>query len=381
MTVQNQLAPLPNRLDGKHASTVLAAEEGRSAEPITTNMDQQDDPAASSAASPKRINPDDGRFIRLVVAGVVIAGLVAFAISFTALYEVAEWLGIPPFMWWAVPVFIDLAILVYAASVLVHKARGETTWPSWAALATFTALSVFANASHSLSSPQAVPWQGVVGAIIAGMVPVAIFVATEQLSRVAVEDPASRKAELREQAQIEQARAERERIRANMLLEKERHDRQMAHERDAAERAAELDRVRHQTEIAKLRAHREIPAHDAVPITDSTSDSEGTRASRQEDEASPNDNSAESPRMPLHVVTAPSASTPDSAARRAGTLDEVAAFVAQQTARGIDVTAAMLVDQFGLTERTSRRRLQVLREKQPEVFQVHHAEEQWREQG
>jgi hypothetical protein len=381
MTVQNQLAPFPNRLDGEHASTVLAAEEGRSAEPINTNMDKQGAPVASSAVSPKRINPDDGRFIRLVVAGVVIAGLVAFAISFTALYEVAEWLGIPPFMWWAVPVFIDLAILVYAASVLVHKARGEQTWPSWAALATFTALSVFANASHSLSSPQAVPWQGVVGAIIAGMVPVAIFVATEQLSRVAVEDPASRSAELREQAQMEQARAEGERIRANMLLEKERHERQLAHERDAAERAAELDRVRHQTEIARLRAHREMPAQDAVPPTDSTPEPDEARAIRQEDEGSPDDSPVESPRTPLHVVTARSASSPASATRGAGTLDEVAEFVAQETARGVDVTAAMLVERFGLTSRTARRRLQVLRKERPDVFHEPHAEEQWREQG
>ena len=63
----------------------------------------------SATTTARRVNPDDGRFIRLVVGGVVIAGVVAFAISFSALYQVAEWLGIPPYMWWAVPVFIDLA--------------------------------------------------------------------------------------------------------------------------------------------------------------------------------------------------------------------------------------------------------------------------------
>ena len=68
--------------------------------------------SVSGTTTARRVNPDDGRFIRLVVGGVVIAGVVAFAISFSALYQVAEWLGIPPYMWWAVPVFIDLAILV-----------------------------------------------------------------------------------------------------------------------------------------------------------------------------------------------------------------------------------------------------------------------------
>jgi hypothetical protein len=62
-------------------------------------------------------------------------------------------------------------------------------------------------------------------------------------------------------------------------------------------------------------------------------------------------------------------------------LDEVAEFVAQETGRGIDVTAAMLVDKFGLNPRTARRRLQVLRKERPDVFHEHHAEEQWREQG
>lgn len=43
--------------------------------------------SVSGTTTARRVNPDDGRFIRLVVGGVVIAGVVAFAISFSALYE------------------------------------------------------------------------------------------------------------------------------------------------------------------------------------------------------------------------------------------------------------------------------------------------------
>lgn len=363
-------------VEGAHS----AAESWHSAGPGTIDANQPPAPGTSEATAPKRVNPDDGRFIRLVVGGVVIAGLVAFAISFTALYEVAEWLGIPPFMWWAVPVFIDLAILVYAASVLVHKARGEQTWPSWAALGTFTALSVFANASHSLSSPQEVPWQGVVGAIIAGMVPIAIFVATEQLSRVAVEDPASRRAELREQARMEQAHAEHARVRADMRLERERHERKMAHEREAAERAAELDRVRHQAEIAKLRADKDMEGRRAGTPTHSDPELSESHSSQQDDDAVSDDGAIATSQRPLHVVAAHNASAPEPA-RTSVALDEVADFVAQHSVRGIKVSTAMLADKFKMSPRTGRRWLALLREKRPEVFHEHHAEEQWREQG
>lgn len=69
-------------------------------------------------ARSSRINPDDPTFIRIITIGVAFAGLVAFAISFVTLMEVASWLGLPQWMNWAVPAFIDTAILVYAGSVL-----------------------------------------------------------------------------------------------------------------------------------------------------------------------------------------------------------------------------------------------------------------------
>src|SRR5699024_4023748 len=130
-------------------------------------------PSSFRTTKSSRINPDDPRFIRTITAGVAFAGLVAFAISFVALMEVAAWLGLPEWMHWSVPAFIDTGILVYAGSVLIHKARGERTWPSWLMLGVFTGLSILANTAHALAYGDTTgeSWQPVVGAVIAGMVP------------------------------------------------------------------------------------------------------------------------------------------------------------------------------------------------------------------
>src|SRR5699024_12061966 len=73
----------------------------------------------ATAAKSRRINPDSGLFIRVVMDGVMVAGFVAFEGGFVSLYQVAEWLGVPEWVWWAVLTFTDLAILVYAGIVLV----------------------------------------------------------------------------------------------------------------------------------------------------------------------------------------------------------------------------------------------------------------------
>src|SRR5699024_1644101 len=125
---------------------------------------------ATTWQQPKRMNPDSGRFIRLVVTGVIIAGLVAFAISFVALYSGAGWRSVPPWMWWAVAVFLDPATLVYAGLVLGHQSRGEGTWPSRVALGSCTLLTVIANGTEAVSHSHDTQWQAWIGVLIAAMV-------------------------------------------------------------------------------------------------------------------------------------------------------------------------------------------------------------------
>lgn len=295
-----------------------------------------------------RINPDDPRFVRLITIGVAFAGLVAFAISFVALMEVASWLGLPVWMHWAVPAFIDTAILVYAGSILIHKTRGERTWPSWVLLAMFTGLSVVANVSHALTygNTGANSWQGYIGAVIAGMVPFAVFAATEQLSRVAVEDPISRRREKQAEAEWLAEQAAREKTQLEVEAE-----------REMARQKAELAREQHVTELEVVRAQREALAAKAAEAAE-----QGQQFSLP---ASPHVAS-----VPDQVQTAPqpAPSANPKPSGPTGDLEEIVAFVSARTEAGEDTSGADLAAQFGFSDKTGRRRLAALRESHPHIF-------------
>ncbi|WP_245533355.1 DUF2637 domain-containing protein [Brevibacterium senegalense] len=343
------VAPLPGRSEATTTGTgdargISITDHG------TGNATGERVPSSLRITKTSRINPDDPRFIRTITAGVAFAGLVAFAISFVALMEVAAWLGLPEWMYWSVPAFMDTGILVYAGSVLIHKARGERTWPSWLMLGVFTGLSIVANTAHALAYGDTTgeSWQPIIGAVIAGMVPVAVFTATEQLSRVAVEDPISRRRELQAEAEWHAEQADRERNRLEMEAQREH-----------AEQEAEIAREEHQTRLAMLRAQRDAQVERASVMA-AEGQFELPTASRS-----------------LHLVAAQethgaTSSTEPSGGRSAGTsgddLDELAAFVAERTTRGEETSGADLAREFGFSDKTGRRRLAKLREERPDVF-------------
>lgn len=136
-----------------------------------------------------RINPDSLGALWLTVGLVGFLAVASFMVSFTGLHEVAAWAGLPAWLGWAVPMFIDVAILAYTLAVLIHRHRGEKTWASWLSLAGFTLFSVIANAAHALSIPHPDAGQQIIGAATAAMAPVAVFAATEQLGRLVIRRP------------------------------------------------------------------------------------------------------------------------------------------------------------------------------------------------
>lgn len=296
-----------------------------------------------------RINPDDHRFVRLITIGVAFAGLVAFAISFVALMEVASWLGLPEWMHWAVPAFIDTAILVYAGSILIHKTRGEKTWQSWVLLAAFTGLSVIANVAHALAYGDASEgsWQGLIGAVIAGMVPFAVFAATEQLSRVAVEDPISRRREKQAEAEWLAEQAERERKQLEVEAERER-----------ARQDAELAHEQHATNIEVVRAQREALATRAAQAAEDGEQFALPKAPRLTSVPDPGEPEKTPPRPAWggKAKTAPA------------DMDALVEFITARTADGEDTSGADLAAQFGFSDKTGRRRLAALREAYPQIF-------------
>ncbi|WP_288781829.1 DUF2637 domain-containing protein [uncultured Kocuria sp.] len=136
--------------------------------------------------SGRRINPDSLYTLWFTVILICTLGLTSFMVSFNGLHDVAGWVGLPVWLRWAVPIFIDIAILAYSLAAVIHRARGETVWPTWTTLGAFTLLSVIANGVHALTrGAGTTAVQSWIGAGIAGMAPVAVFAATEQLSRLA----------------------------------------------------------------------------------------------------------------------------------------------------------------------------------------------------
>ncbi|WP_422759320.1 DUF2637 domain-containing protein [Paenarthrobacter sp. C1] len=136
-----------------------------------------------------RINPDSIVTLWFTVGLVCFLAVASFMVSFTGLHEVAAWAGLPVWLRWAVPVFIDVAILAYTMAVLIHRHRGERTWASWVSLGGFTLFSVVANGAHALSVEHPDEVQRIIGAAVAALAPVAVFAATEQLGRLVIRRP------------------------------------------------------------------------------------------------------------------------------------------------------------------------------------------------
>jgi len=140
--------------------------------------------------SAARIDPDTRPVVLATVALVASLGLVSFTVSFAGLSAVAEWAALPNNLRWAVPVFVDGALLAYTLAVLVQRARGESATFSWTALAAFTAVSVAANAAHVLGVGDPGDWRTYAGAGIAAISPLGVFAATHTLASLAIERPA-----------------------------------------------------------------------------------------------------------------------------------------------------------------------------------------------
>lgn len=184
--------------DKKSPSNELQSFEGPNT-PKSVSMHSQYIPNTGDFTSkdqPRRINPDSHKMLWIAVGLVGFVGAISFMVSFAGLVAVAEWAGLPPAMRWAVPIFIDAAILVYSIAVLIHRSRGEKTWASWTSLGAFTLVSVLANVGHVLLMPERSTneFQTLIGALVAGMAPIGVFAATEELGRMAIARPSRRQA-------------------------------------------------------------------------------------------------------------------------------------------------------------------------------------------
>jgi hypothetical protein len=136
-----------------------------------------------------RINPDAIPVLATAVGLVAILMVSSFIVSFSGIYDVSQWTGIPQVIQWLPAVFIDAAILAYTISLVVFKARGESTWRTMLGLVVFAGISVLANIAHTLSfwNGELTDFRAWIGVIITAAAPVAVLLAAEEITRLAFE--------------------------------------------------------------------------------------------------------------------------------------------------------------------------------------------------
>lgn len=351
----------------------------------------------------RRINPDSLRTLWFTVALVGVLGLTSFMVSFNGLHDVAAWVGLPWWMRWAVPIFIDIAILAYSMAAVIHRARGEATWPTWLTLGVFTGVSVVANAAHALAKGEGeTSVQSWIGAAIAALAPLAVFAATEQISRLAFavtapvpeQEPAGsgvrvevlrddrRRAELPEttpEAATETAPVpERQELTATPVAERQKAPEATAQKTSAPIGTASAAPVGGVHEAAATEAEPAsapaAPEPQDRPVA-AAEDASQASAGKPESPAEP---AAEAPAAGTWQVIdtpeavaeepAPDAGKPEEVAG-ADDLDEFAAWVRKTISAGETVTGAMAGQFLGKSDRTGRNRLNALREEHPEIFE------------
>src|SRR5690625_1754971 len=136
-----------------------------------------------------RINPDSKPVLYLVLSVTTVIAAVAFAVSFAGLAAVSAWAQIPPRLSWALPVFVDGAILGFTIMILVFRARGESTLFAWVVLIAFTVISVGANGAHAYAEGAPDDWRTVIGSGLAGLAPAGLAVFIHGIARLLVATP------------------------------------------------------------------------------------------------------------------------------------------------------------------------------------------------
>lgn len=154
-------------------------------------MEKQEEEVVVISTKPKsrRINPDAIPVLATAVGLVTLLMVTSFAVSFSGIYEVSAWTGLPAFLQWLPAIFIDAAILAYTISLIVFKARGESVWRTLLGLSGFAFVSVVANISHTLSfwDGSLTDFRAWVGVLITASAPIAVLLASEEITRLAFE--------------------------------------------------------------------------------------------------------------------------------------------------------------------------------------------------
>ena len=144
--------------------------------------------------APARINPDTRTALLAAMGATSVLVAVSFVLSFAGLSALAPWAAVPTHLAPLVPLFIDGAILVYTYSALAARARDESTVRPWTWVALWTLVSSAANAAHAWAMGPA-GWEGIVGAVLAGLFPIGSLLGTHEIAHRMIGAPVVERAE------------------------------------------------------------------------------------------------------------------------------------------------------------------------------------------
>lgn len=106
--------------------------------------------------------------VNVATAGTVAVGGLSFALSFTALSDLAAGNGVPPSQAWMVPLVIDGGVIVATAATVALQRH---VWYAWTLLVLSSVVSVAGNVAHAQT-------HGLVAMVIAAIPPLWLLAAT-----------------------------------------------------------------------------------------------------------------------------------------------------------------------------------------------------------
>lgn len=144
--------------------------------------------AAPPRPKTARINPDDRLVLSVVLALVLIVSAAAGTASFAGQTAMGPYTRLPSWLYFVIPLFIDLPIIVVSFLIPIFRARGESVVTSWIMLATLTALSSAINVVHVLDGAT-MSVNTLTGCVVMGLAPIVIMISFEEVVRLAVHRP------------------------------------------------------------------------------------------------------------------------------------------------------------------------------------------------
>lgn len=140
-----------------------------------------------------RIMADTGPVLMTLLILSGIALLTSFVFSYFALVEVAVWMR-PPQEWlvWLVPFFVELIIVLSTLDYVVAKSRGEDGYIPFGAMILFSVIAVVGNGAHTFyewALDGDVPWEGWLGVVLAGIVPLVVVYISKRITSTVFSEP------------------------------------------------------------------------------------------------------------------------------------------------------------------------------------------------